>query len=173
MFCRNCGKEINENASFCIHCGVPARSGNKFCENCGAQPDPLAIVCVKCGCSLKPSKSKKKSIQNDEPVDSMGGAISSCWRKYATFKGRANRSEYWFWVLFNFLLNCIPFVNIVAMLVLLIPSISVAVRRLHDIGKSGWWYLLGLIPLIGSIWLIVLYCMDSEEGDNKYGANPN
>lgn len=167
MFCKNCGKEINENAAVCIHCGVSAGSGNKYCSNCGAQPDPLAIVCIKCGAPLKKKNPNKKT------VNSFGGAISACFSKYATFSGRANRSEYWFWVLFYFIFAIIPMINFVAVLVFFLPSLAVLVRRLHDTGRSGWWYFIALVPFIGWIWLLVLLCKESEEGENEYGVNPN
>ena len=112
--------------------------------------------------------------------------------KYADFTGRARRSEYWYFVLANILiyfvlafiggfiggasgsetaavLSMIP-VGIFA-LAILVPSIAVAVRRLHDAGKSGWWLLISLIPF-GGIVLIVFYCLDSEPGANKWGPNP-
>lgn len=110
-------------------------------------------------------------------------------RKYAVFSGRSRRSEYWFFVLFYFLI-CIALtiVDMVAgtmsesgeiglfsslfALAMLIPSIAVGVRRLHDIGKSGWWLLLGFIPLVGAIILIVWACRDSQPGTNAYGPNP-
>ena len=57
-------------------------------------------------------------------------------------------------------------------LAVLVPSIAVSVRRLHDTGRSGWWLLIGLVPLIGSLWLIVLLCLDSQPETNKWGANP-
>jgi len=57
-------------------------------------------------------------------------------------------------------------------LAVLIPSLAVTVRRLHDVGKSGWFILVGLIPLIGSIWLLVLFCTDSKPGENQYGPSP-
>lgn len=58
------------------------------------------------------------------------------------------------------------------LLAILIPSIAVGVRRLHDIGKSGWFMFIVLIPIVGGIWLLVLYCTDSEPGENEYGPNP-
>jgi len=64
------------------------------------------------------------------------------------------------------------FIYFAYMLAVLIPGIAVGVRRLHDVGKSGWMILIGLIPLIGSIWLIVLFCTDSQSGSNEYGPNP-
>ena len=102
---------------------------------------------------------------------------------YANFSGRARRSEYWFFVLANILFGIISgilgvvvpgfmlIVNIVG-LALIIPSLAVCVRRLHDIGKSGWFYLLSFIPLIGQILIIIWFCQDSQPGENKWGANP-
>jgi len=100
--------------------------------------------------------------------------------KYATFEGRATRSEYWYFTLFatiSYIIAMVidgiiqmPILTILTMLGLVIPSIAVGIRRLHDIGKSGWWYLLALVPLI-SLVLIAFFVMDSKE-DNIYGANP-
>ncbi len=112
-------------------------------------------------------------------------------KQYADFNGRARRSEYWMFTLINVLIIGVLYVlmfmsgsdggamAMVAMglvaiysLAILVPSVAVAVRRLHDVGKSGWMLLVGLIPFIGSIWLLVLYCTDSQPGDNEYGPNP-
>jgi uncharacterized membrane protein YhaH (DUF805 family) len=105
-------------------------------------------------------------------------------KKYAVFNGRAARTEYWMFVLLNLIVSIIVgmvasmlgdtmgIVGIVYALAVLVPSIAVAARRLHDTGRSGWWQLIALIPIIGAIWLIVLLCLDSNQGDNKYGANP-
>ena len=172
MFCKNCGKQINENADYCMNCGVKAGTGNKYCANCGAEPDPMAAICVKCGCKLD-GKTTKSKESTGKVVDSFGGAITSCFSKYATFSGRANRSEYWYWVLFAFIMGIIPVVNWIAFFALLIPGLAVLVRRLHDTGRSGWWYFIGLIPIVGFIWLLVILCQPSQEGDNEYGANPN
>ena len=106
-------------------------------------------------------------------VNSFGDAIKTCFNKYATFQGRANRSEFWFFVLFNFICGLVPYVGYVAAIAFFLPSLAVAVRRLHDIGKSGWFYLLNLIPIVGSIILLIWYCQPSQEGDNEYGSNPN
>lgn len=110
-------------------------------------------------------------------------------KKYAQFHGRSRRKEFWYFVLFNILINIV--LTIVDMTVgtyydtygigilsglfalfILIPGIAVSIRRLHDTGRSGWWLLLGLIPLIGGIVLIVFYAKDSEPGTNQYGPNP-
>lgn len=170
MYCRNCGAELKPDASVCLSCGVLAGSGNRYCAKCGAQPDVNAVICIQCGTALKSVQRYKEA---EGSVDSFGSAISSCFRKYATFKGRANRSEYWFWVLFNCIMSIIPLVSWIWVFVGLLPSIAVAVRRLHDIGKSGWWYFISFIPFVGFIWLIVLCCQESEPNSNKYGPNPN
>jgi len=111
-------------------------------------------------------------------------------KKYADFATRSRRSEYWFFVLFNIIAAIVlsiidsvtglasaeygglgPFYGLYALAVL-IPSIAVGVRRLHDIGKSGWWLLLAFIPLIGAIVLIIWFVKDSEAGTNRFGPNP-
>ena len=109
------------------------------------------------------------------------------WKNAFNFNGRAQRSEYWFFVLFNFIAGLVlgfadgiliaalevpPVLGTLYSLAAIIPSIAVGVRRLHDIGKSGWMMLLGLIPCIGTILLIVWFCQDSEADANDYGPNP-
>ena len=102
-------------------------------------------------------------------------AIKACFGKYATFEGRARRSEYWYFCLFGFVvglvLGWIPVVGMLISLAFLLPSISVGVRRLHDVGKSGWWYLLVFVP-IANLVLIYFYILDSQAGTNEYGPNP-
>ena len=110
-------------------------------------------------------------------------------KKYAVFTGRARRSEYWFFVLFNMIISFVlgfvdgmfgtkdPVTSLGLLgglysLAVLIPGLAVAVRRLLDVGKSGWMILVALIPLVGWIWLIVLFATDSVQGDNEYGSNP-
>ena len=110
-------------------------------------------------------------------------------KKYIVFSGRARRLEYWMFTLINFVLSVAAVIldNLFGTadpelgygliyslftLVIILPTWTVAVRRLHDVGKSGWWLLLSLIPIIGSIWLFVLVITDSQPGDNKYGSNP-
>lgn len=110
-------------------------------------------------------------------------------KKYATFSGRAQRAEYWYFVLFYILIFIglsiidgmtgsfteeagMGFLGGIFTLGLLVPSIAVGVRRLHDTGRTGWWLLLALIPLIGAIVLLVFTVQDSTPGDNQYGPNP-
>jgi uncharacterized membrane protein YhaH (DUF805 family) len=113
----------------------------------------------------------------------MGEAVSSVLSKYAVFQGRARRAEYWFFFLFYFLIS-IPLTIIdmallgaqilssILALALIIPSLAVTVRRLHDLDKSGWFILIGLIPLIGTIILIVWFCTAGTPGPNRFGEDP-
>lgn len=114
-------------------------------------------------------------------------------KQYADFSGRARRKEFWMFVLFNFIFSIIAmfldkvlgttlniyeqsvdygWIYLIYGLLVLIPFIAVSVRRLHDIGKSGWAYLIGLIPIVGAIILLVWFCKDSEISENKWGPNP-
>jgi len=102
-------------------------------------------------------------------------------KKYAEFEGRASRTEYWMFVLFYVIFSIVVsmadymfgtfFLGLLLSLGLMIPSISIAARRLHDTGRSGWWQLIMLIPLLGFIVLFVFLVLDSHE-DNDYGPNP-
>lgn len=102
-------------------------------------------------------------------------AIKTCFSKYADFNGRARRSEFWFWYLFNVIIGVISWIPIIGWIIsiaLIIPSWAVGARRLHDTGRSGWWQLLCLLPIVGAIILIIWWCQDSHAGENEYGANP-
>ena len=123
-----------------------------------------------------------------------GEAIKSFWSNYATFKGRSRRSEYWWIQLFLVLTNLAVaaidlalmdgdvdrfianggggIVGLVWILVTIVPALAVLVRRLHDTGKSGWWVLIGFVPFVGTIVVFVFSVLDSDAGDNKYGASP-
>lgn len=108
--------------------------------------------------------------------------VRTCFQKYVVFNGRAARSEYWFWVLFTFIGSFVLGIvdGILGMqllgglftLAVLLPSISVGVRRLHDIDKSGWWILINLIPIIGLIVFIFWAVTKGTAGDNRFGADP-
>lgn len=160
VFCRGCGKEIHETAPTCPHCGAP--QGN-----------------------FRTVSSEKYSGSND---------VSTNWyievlKKYATFNGRARRKEYWYFVLFSALISIgLMIIDVVAGtfsteggigllsgiygLAVLIPSIAVLFRRLHDTSRSGWWLLIALIPIIGPIVLIVFLASDSKPDENQYGPSP-
>jgi uncharacterized membrane protein YhaH (DUF805 family) len=110
-------------------------------------------------------------------------------KKYAVFEGRARRKEYWYFQLFNFLISlALGFVDMftgffdpetglgffsgIYALGVMIPGIAVSIRRLHDTGRSGWWLLINLVPLLGSIVFIYFTVLDSIPGSNEYGPSP-
>ena len=110
-------------------------------------------------------------------------------KNYAVFSGRARRKEYWMFALFNIIFAIAAmfadslmgtslggtgygFVYMFYSLAMLIPALAVGVRRLHDVGKSGWFTLIVFVPLVGAIWLLVLACTEGTHGDNQYGADP-
>jgi uncharacterized membrane protein YhaH (DUF805 family) len=102
-------------------------------------------------------------------------------KKYAVFQGRASRKEFWTFMFVNFVImfaialieggEGIPVIGYAYSFAVLVPSFAVGVRRLHDTGKSGWWILLTLVPLAPVI-LLIFYVMDSQDGENQYGASP-
>ena len=121
---------------------------------------------------------------------SIGQAVSSVFSKYATFSGRARRSEYWWWYVFVAVVGVVAavidqvaglnfgdatvaggWVSGIAGLLLFLPTFAVFVRRLHDTGHSGWWLLIGFIPLVGAIVLLIFTLLDSK-ADNQYGPSP-
>lgn len=111
-------------------------------------------------------------------------------RNYVGFSGRARRKEYWMFVLFNIIISIVlamvdgmlglkvggeqgaGLLGLIYSLAILLPSIAVGVRRLHDTGRSGWWMLIAFVPFIGFIVLIVFFVLDSQPGSNEYGPNP-
>jgi len=112
-------------------------------------------------------------------------------KKYAVFSGRARRKEFWFFTLIYSILALVFYIpgiafiksnpvlglafiaiELLIVLAFAIPSLAVAVRRLHDTGKSGWLVLINIVPIIGAIVLLVFYCSNSQPGENQYGPNP-
>ncbi|MEE1795025.1 DUF805 domain-containing protein [Streptomyces sp. BE308] len=103
-------------------------------------------------------------------------------KNYAGFSGRARRKEYWMFVLFNFIAAVILMViggvigtqipYYIYLVAVIVPSIAVVVRRLHDTGRSGWWILISLVPLVGGIILLVFLATEGKYEANEYGANP-
>ena len=107
-------------------------------------------------------------------------SVTSVLRHYATFSGRASRSEYWWFhlaVWLSFVLLIVPYIGILIYVVIIlgsiIPSVAVSARRLHDSNKSGWYQLLSFVPILGPVGLIVLYALPSDRGDNQYGSPPH
>ncbi|MBV6685140.1 DUF805 domain-containing protein [Rossellomorea marisflavi] len=113
-------------------------------------------------------------------------------KQYADFSGRARRQEFWMYMLFYSIFGIILYgvavigmamqsegiillgmgIYILYALALLLPTLAITVRRLHDTGRSGFWYFIGFVPLVGGIILLVFCCLDSENGNNQWGSNP-
>jgi uncharacterized membrane protein YhaH (DUF805 family) len=118
----------------------------------------------------------------------MSGFVTAL-KKYAVFSGRSRRSEYWYFSLFYLIFylglavvdgvlgtfdtkSGFGLCSAVWAVAMVIPSLAVSIRRLHDTGRSGWWLLIGVIPLLGAIALIVFFAQDGEPGTNRFGSNP-
>lgn len=180
---------------YCQQCGTPNQDNATYCTRCGA---PLAPVMGQQGYQQPYQQPAYQQPYQQPPYVKMGfkDAIRVCMKeKYASFEGRATRSEYWLFYLFyaicafvgvfavailggiigyateefgvfiaiyyiGVLLICLPF---------MIPFISVTVRRLHDTGRSGWWFWIGFVPLLGGIILLVLMILESQPRDNEFG----
>jgi len=115
-----------------------------------------------------------------------------CLKQYADFSGRTRRKEFWRFTLFNviivfalmmimtnFMASNSSVLSVIGVVLycgyvwpIIVPSLAICVRRLHDIGISGWWFLIGLIPIVGTILLLVWFFTDSQAGENKWGAYP-
>ena len=114
-------------------------------------------------------------------------------KKYAEFSGRARRTEYWMFYLFSVIFSIVAIILDIVLgtvleelgivgvfgivyslfaLAIFLPSLAVTVRRLHDVGKSGWWFFISFVPFIGGLWFFILSVTDSQANENEYGANP-
>lgn len=167
-----------------------------YCPICGADGKE-AKFCYNCGARISETKTN-----NDVETFTLISAYKSMFKKYAQFSGRSRRSEYWLAYLMNTIIAIgLYLIMVVAMfvsvissgghtiftmvimalsgvlmtvyaIVILVPSLAMTVRRLHDIGKSGWFLLLELIPYVGGLILLVFSVLDSQPGENQYGPNP-
>lgn len=195
---------------FCTQCGVSAPGQSKFCSSCGAPITEIApaneqIVEI----AIRQIPSANTTFQPATPAYSsssytggsetysglpMSEAIKSVFSKYARFAGRATRSEYWYFTLFNLLItaglllltsmlaNSVGsmtdtsiigvFLLFIWCIAIFIPSLAVSIRRLHDAGYSGWLYLLVLVPYVGGIVLFVFALLVSQPADNLWGKAP-
>ena len=148
MICKKCGNPLDDNARRCDFCGAPVEAD------------------VRPGPSWEP-----------KPAVSFPQAVKLYFTRGFDFRGRSRRSEYWWATLFVALVNRIlqaveiPVLLYLWAIVVLIFSTALVIRRLHDVGKSGWWYLFVLLPVIGWVVLLVQYCKDSGP-DNRWGPNP-
>lgn len=193
---------------FCTQCGVSAVGNSKYCSSCGspmAGEESLNEQIVEIAIRQYPSvtatspqmmpaylPATQLGITDTFAGMSFSASIKSVFSKYARFQGRATRSEYWFFALFNFLVfvgiiflavltssssspdgtNIASILLFIWVLAIIIPSIAVTIRRLHDAGYSGWLYLLALIPYVGSAVMFIFSLLVSQQTDNQWGRAP-
>lgn len=180
---------------YCRQCGQPVPDGTKFCPECGAsQQEPNANPYG--GAQVPPGSDPYAGYYNAPPQYGapyrapsvgFGEAVKRFFSNYVNFEGRASLSEFWWVMLFQFLIGIafvvlaafgaalspyaalvIQVISTLASLGLFLPSLSLSVRRLHDIGKAGVYLLMGLIPFAGGIILLVYFCTASD-GGNQWG----
>lgn len=166
MICKKCGELLDDSVKFCTACG------ERQIEE--AQDEPAYV--------LNPIHSRSDDCVHEGHVvgssESVGilEALKLFFRRYADFKGRSRRSEYWWATLGISIIGAVISevlgdISWIWSLAILVPTLSLSVRRLHDIGRSGWWYLIHLVPLAGPIIFLIWSCTDSTE-DNIWGPNP-
>jgi len=175
-YCSQCGADCT-NAAYCPQCGAAVGTG-AFAVSNEQNSNPFAA-------GVQTADGSSRYYDSEAPdIPGFGGAIAICFKKYCNFKGRASRSEYWYWTLFLVLVNVAlqivgnsapdvaRTISTLWSLVIFLPALAVCVRRLHDIDYSGWWYLLIFLPIIGWIILLAWYVRRGTEGENRFGLAP-
>lgn len=173
--CPYCGKSILAIAKVCKHCGqsLAPQAESK------TQPQQVEQPTVQNNYEQQNNYSSPTLEEPQQEIENLSGFqyYVKCWQHFADFDGRARRKEYWMFVLFNFIfafvlgfidgiLDLITFgISDIYSLAILIPAIAVSVRRMHDVGKSGWYI---LIP----IYNLILCCTEGEQSENEYGNSP-
>lgn len=189
VVCIKCGVLVGEGNKFCPNCGAEPDPLAAICVKCGYELKPLKSN----GVIIHQYADFRTSDTVNHDSDFVW-AIKTCFAKYSIFSGRARRKEFWYWYLFICFTTIFAFLmssllalifaasdmgggdifiilNGIWSLVIFLPNLAVTVRRLHDVGHSGWYFLISCIPVIGIILLLVALCTDSVD-DNKYGQNP-
>ena len=166
MYCKTCGELLEGHEKFCPACGAALEEEPSRQETTVLNPvHSQAEDCIHEG----------HVVNNRERVGFFE-AFKLFFTRYADFKGRSRRSEYWFGCLSVGILSAliegiVPDFAWVWSVVIWLPTLAIGIRRLHDIGRSGWWYLINLIPVAGQIIFLIWACQDSTE-DNIWGPNP-
>ena len=172
MFCNKCGNIMNDGDKFCKSCGAPAAKPQQTQNNYGYQQNTYQQPQQQ---SYGYQQQSYQTFQGSPSV-SFVDAVRLFFTNLTNFSGRARRSEYWNAALFVYIVNLaigmiIPDLAFIATAVFLLPQLSLAIRRLHDVGKSGWFYLWIFLPLAGYIIMLIQLLKDSGP-DNQWGPNP-
>ena len=199
--CKYCGQMVEDSATTCPTCGQPverpaASSSNpqqtstppnynqpnngqqapNYQQAPGYQQRPNYQQQA-CGYNYQQQQQQRQRIvtaPNGMPMRNLE-VLEACkmfWTRYVDFEGRSRRAEFWWSYLMVFLISTFLGWTVIAPLACIIPMIAVSVRRLHDIGKSGWYYLVFLVPVVGTILMIIWGCQEGMVGRNQYGDDP-
>ena len=148
---------------------------------------PLGNAATRTASDATPARARYVDVEDPARADanSFVGALKDGFARYVDFKTRSTRSQFWWWALWSILLGLatsmldvmlgmgdVGPLNSLLSLAMFLPSLAVAVRRLHDIGRTGWWYLMIFVPLVGWIVLIVFFCTATKEEPNQWGNPP-
>jgi uncharacterized membrane protein YhaH (DUF805 family) len=152
-------------------------AGLVFCRGCGAQIHETASACPKCGAPQGLPKFEQR------PQTFMG-AVANSLHRYGRFSGRSTRAEYWYFILFTFLVALVAgfaegiflggsqIISTIVNLALLPPSLAIQVRRLHDLDRVGWWWWLTVVPIVGWLILLIWNCTHGTRAENRFGPDP-
>lgn len=197
-FCKTCGAQLHDNDAFCVVCGTTVEQANAADAPTDFYDTEATTVLNESKFDDKAEEttvlSDNSPYQNNNPYQGDNNQVEypniiekpsfkdsyiKFWKNYTNFSGRARRSEYWYVVLANILISLvtiIPYVGQVVgalyMIAILVPTLALMVRRLHDLGKDWYYIFLLLIPLVGQIIMLVWFCTDSQVGANEFGENP-
>lgn len=172
---------------FCMVCGNEIKNGETLCRNCGAEQNIVPNL-MQQQSIYRVQQQQQYEYNSSTAVThngkvSFGKAITLYFKNYVNFKGRASKSEYWWVILFNMIINALLYIISYNLPILgdalsslttaafLIPSISLSIRRLHDVGKKGTYCFMGLIPIAGPVIMVIAYLKDSD-GNNQWGPGP-
>ena len=169
MTCRYCGELLSEHDKFCPNCGAKVEASKA--ETTVINP----VHTHQDGCGHQEEQVHQGYVANPQSVSFLT-AVKLFFTRYADFNGRSRRSEYWWVCLFNAIVGgligvVLPRLSGLWTLAILVPTLALVVRRLHDVGKRGWFYLWILLPLAGPIIILIQLLKDSTE-DNEWGPNP-
>lgn len=184
MKCLACGHENIYGSTACKECGAslkekPAAAAAPAPTPAPAAPAPAPTATPVAAQAAAPASEQELYPNELTFIPYIGNEQFNHFlrvlRRAFDFNTRSSRAEFWWFTLFQFLIGLailmiMPFLSPIYSLLLMIPAIAVSIRRLHDIGKSGWWLLLIFLPLIGAIVLLVFFVLESQQDENEWGA---